>query len=148
MYRGGRDPMLGITVRQSMCSPLKDGAGMDWVEIFIPPEQPGEYYGTWPSIVVPPEQVYCLNDYYNEFFVNARTVLTLCEKDLPGLNGVRPIIGKSVDMAENVLARFLLYEFYTRQGASACRHWDVSRIRSDFERSGMKMLPYILRMGG
>lgn len=45
--------MLGITARQSMCSPLKDGAGMDWVEIFIPPEQPGEYYGTWPRMSWP-----------------------------------------------------------------------------------------------
>lgn len=148
MYQGGRDPMLGITVRQAMCSPLTDGSGVDWVEIFVPPEHPVEYYGPWSSIVVPPDQVYRLDSYYNEFFVNARTSLTLCEKDLPGPNGVRPIVAKSVDMAENVLARFLLYELYTRQGPAACRRWTVPLLRADFERSGLKMLPYILRMGG
>ena len=138
--------MLGITVRQAMCSPLTDQAGMEWVEIFVPPVNPVEYYKPWDSIVVPPDQVFCLNEYYNEFFINARTSLTLCEKDPPDANGRRAIVSKSTDMAENILARFLLYERYTRAGAAACVGWPVKRMRQDFERSGLKMMAYILRM--
>lgn len=138
MYRGHRDPMLGITIRQSFCQELITTSGT-WVEIFVP--KPGLFTRdmlSWPSIVVEPAHVFFLDDNWNEFFINAGADIGLCYKSPDGA-GNRVITTRETEISELILARFLAYECWARTGFELSMRY----LYHDFMKSGLKMSAYV-----
>lgn len=145
MYRGKRDPMVGILVRQDMCSAFTDHSGCEWIEIFVPPADWRDYAKPWPSIALPPSQVFWVDDIYNEFQVNAGAMLTLLYKAFTAM-GSRIPIGREEDLVENIRARYLMQARHMLFGDAGMGNLTVSAVRDEFEASGMTMLGYVNRM--
>lgn len=145
MYRGIRDPMVGIIVRQDMCQPFTDRSGCEWIEIFVPPADWRNYQVPWPSIALPPNQVFWVDDVHNEFQVNAGAELTLLYKTMTP-TGNRIPVSREEASVEDIRARYLLQALHRKYGDAGLAGWDVNRMRFAFESSGMTMLGYIKRM--
>lgn len=145
MYRGKRDPMVGILVRQDMCTEFTDRSGCEWIEIFVPPADWRDYQKPWPSIALPPNQVFWIDDVYNEFQVNAGALLTLLYKAFTA-TGRRVPVGREEDFVENIRARYLMQARHMLFGDMGMGRYTVAGMRQEFESSGMTMLGYINRM--
>lgn len=142
MYRGKRDPMLGIVVNQGYCESFHAQDGREWIEIFIPPRNIFQMQYSWSSIAVPPEQVFCLNDTYNEIFVNAGAVLTGLYKEY-NADGVRVPVHYEKFQSEEMLARFLQLEAVRQGRVKSGRDTILNDIYQTYVTSGMKMLAFI-----
>lgn len=143
MYRGSRDPMLGIIVPQTCCNSFMDHAGKEWVEIFIPPNDMRYMAAPWPSIMVPTQQVYYIDDEYNEFYINAGAVLNLIYKSVDPKTGKRFGTGMDKEVAERILGRFLQYEYFKQHGIPNGTVDMVDELYNNYMASGLKMFMYI-----
>ena len=146
MYRGTRDPAVGIAVEQALCDMFTDSGGILWISVKVPPRDTRTYNRDWPDIILPPEQVFVIDDMYNEIFLNAGAQLKFCHKAVSQRTGKQVIIGEEFDSTEILLARFLQYE-----------HWKLfknvqepplTEIYRNFAASGMTMRGYIRAMAG
>lgn len=142
MYRGKRDPMLGIVVNQSYCEEFVSSDGRTWIEVFVPPHNISSLQSGWSSIAVPPEQVFYLDDIYNEVFVNAGALLTGLYKEY-NADGVRVPVSSEKFKSEEMLARFLQLEAVMQGRVKSGRDTIVDDIYHVYISSGMKMLAFI-----
>lgn len=140
MYRGKRDSMLGIIVRQDQCELYIDNNGNEWVEIFIPNRDinPVGWAG---SIMVEPEHVNFVDDIYNEFFVNSGADIKIIQKYLTP-DGRRIMGEVQIEKSELILARQLQYETFCN---GHIVEGPVEYVYFDFINSGLKMMNYIKR---
>ena len=91
MYRGQRDAHLVIKVPQTLCYEIKNASGI-WVEVFVPPLNLDLAFERWKSFVVPPEQVFWYDKWYNAIeSINAHTRIRCCEHITDSI-GLRQII--------------------------------------------------------
>lgn len=147
MYRGKRDSMLGIVVRQEFCDKYIDNSGKEWVEVFVPPRLTGCYHNQWGSMMVEPDHVCFIDDVYNEVFVNAGARIKIIIKNL--INGRRIMGNVETDTSEMILGRFLQYERYyalswgMRRNA-VCEPDMTEILYNKYNLSGMKMYNYII----
>lgn len=140
MYRGRRDPLLGLVVRQEFCTEIHNRSG-EWISVLIPPADFRRCDGPWPDIVVRPEQVYCVDGEYNEVFLNAGALLRLCYKSLDAAGQLR-IVSDERDSVEHVRARLLQYAYMHKHGFFQAGPTldDIDRF---FQTSGLTMRRYI-----
>lgn len=142
MYKGKRDPMLGIVIRQSQCFPYVDKSGREWIEIFIPYRnlvKPG-----WTgSIMVEPEHVYFIDDIYNEFFINAGAEIKIIQKVCDNL-GNRHFADTEIEISEMILTRILQYEAALKHPGVPIK--TIEPFYENFIQSGLTMYNYIQRM--
>jgi hypothetical protein len=110
MYVGHRDAHLVIKVPMSLCF-LVSMAGVEWIEVMIPPSRPERMSEPWLSMVVRPNQVFWLDDTFNIIEgINAHTQIRLCEH-FTDAEGYRRIIEGSdlfVD-PQNIIDNFNEY---------------------------------------
>lgn len=142
MYKGKRDPMLGIIVPQDCCLFFTDSNQKDWIEVFIPPEDIANIQLPWSSIAVPPNQVCFVDDIYNAVFVNSGAVLT-CLYKVPNPDGSRSVSGQERAVTERILARFLQFEYYKGHFNSPYTSYNVDSLYADYVNTGMTMIEYI-----
>lgn len=135
--------MTGIIVEQALCDLFTDAGGTLWVSVRIPPRETRLYNCDWPDIIVPPKQVYCVDDMYNEVFVNAGANLRLCYKSF-SKSGKPVITAEEFDLTEIVLARFLQYEHWRLH--KRFNEPPLNQIYEYFARSGLTMKAYISAM--
>lgn len=146
MYKGERDPMLGIVVRQSQCFEYIAADRSRWVEIFVPPDRVSEYSvkECYPSIMVPPNQVFYVDDGYNEFFINSGAMITGICRSIDEY-GNRQNLNRVEMVSEEILCRILQFELVQSGFHSPVIDVSSDVIWHDYHTSGMKMLPYIRR---
>lgn len=63
MFRGRRDPEIGIVVEQKRCGTYTSKNGGSWIEVEVPPEDTAEYDSKWETIMVDKKQVDNLDEY-------------------------------------------------------------------------------------
>lgn len=141
MYKGQRDPMLGIVVRQNQCDEYTSKDGTKWIEVYIPYRDcnPPEWAG---SIMVEPEHVCFIDDTYNEIFVNAGAEIKIIKKYTDEL-GNRRFGETQVEVSEMILARILQYEQSMKHPKKPLKNLEGTYL--DFLKSGLTMYNYILR---
>lgn len=63
MFKGRRDPEIGIVVQQGRCGNYTSKNGGSWIEVDVPPENVADYDSKWETIMVDKKQVDNLNEY-------------------------------------------------------------------------------------
>lgn len=146
MYKGQRDAFLEIVVAQENCAELIDSTGQLWVEVFIPPNDLLNLGDVWSSIVIPPKQVFFVDDIYNLIQVNSGAVLTCLFKYWNDDHTKRVPRGQEYITTDQVLVRFLQYEYYKKHGYPNGQTHFMSAIEKAYYESGLKMIEYIRRV--
>lgn len=63
MFKGRRDPEIGIMVEASRCTPYTSKNGGSWIEVEVPPEDVSEYGNKWETMMVDKKQVDNMDEY-------------------------------------------------------------------------------------
>lgn len=132
MYKGKRDPEVGIVVRQSLCNVYRGKDSIKWVEVFIPRSDKAQY--EWGTIMVKPEQVDFIDDTYNLVRVNdgAEIVNSTKEKDTHNILDCEK-------MTPAVIIGHVLRQELNLRGR------DAADIYRDYIDTGLTMYNYIRR---
>ena len=83
MFKGRRDPEIGIIVTQDSCASYTAKSGGSFIEIPIPPENTADYAADWGTIMVDKKQIDNLDEFgaYNYVRVNNWADIVVSVKD-------------------------------------------------------------------
>ena len=148
MFRGRRDPEVGIVVEQAICGIYSSKNGGTWVEIPVPPEDTSEYDDKWETIMVDKKQVDNLDEYgpFNYIRVNDMAGIVCSLKD-----DKHAVISGETLVPIQIIGRFLKYyrwaEYHERHPELA---EELNRpsldLYNDMVTLGQDMLSYMNRL--
>lgn len=132
MYKGKRDPEIGIVIRQSMCDIYESKTDHTlWIEIFVPRSPQAPY--PWGTIMVKPNQVDFIDDEFNLVRVNNFASIVNSTKE----EGTHKILDSEKMTPYDIIGAILKFELESNKTAK--------QLFDDFMESGLTMYNYIQR---
>lgn len=148
MFRGRRDPEVGIIVPIEKCSPYASKNGGTWVEVSVPPEDAGGYAGRWGTMMVEKKQVDVVSVCgieYNYIRVNDMADIVVSVKD----SNHKVIDGETLKPVL-IIGRYLKYyrwaEFEGRIPDDKLNEATSLDMYNDFSVTGYTMAGYMNRL--
>ncbi len=133
MYKGRRDPEIGIVVKQALCSEYESKSDHTlWVEIFVPRTVNAPY--EWGTIMVKPNQVDFIDDTYNLVRVNNGAAIVNSTKD----KDTHAVMDSEKMTPYNIIGHMLAYELNRPKT-------EADNLFKTFMQSGMTMYSFIMR---
>ena len=105
MFKGRRDPEVGIVVLQNVCNPYTSKNGGSWIEVGVPPEDTGDYTNKWETMMVDRKQIDDMGDGMTNYIrVNDNADIVCSLKDAK-----HTVIGGETLKPIQIIGRWLKY---------------------------------------